>query len=364
MSFLNSLRKSLIKKYPLFNGCAPCHDNIINWRQTSINLPEPEFPVDFVFTWVNGGDQALITKRQYFLPTASVEEEESQGNFLYRNNDELRYALRSLEHYAPWIRHIFIVTDAQAPLWLSNEYPRVHIIDHTECISPQFLPTFNSHVIEAHLHKIPGLSEHFVYCNDDFFLLRHCSKADFFTSNGLAYIFLDWRYCRKNGYEKGQYTPHVASYHNTRAFLQKHGIPYIPHFITAHAPYPLTKSSMEATYTFFQEAIDTFGHNKFRTLNDIALPCHAVPLFSYSQKNAVPRDMPYYYMNAKRFDRMAYYDAMLREKEMNTLPPFLCLNDVGEGVEGDSWQSDMHEFLEAYYPMPAPFEQEIALAQV
>lgn len=358
MSLLSSLRKSLIKKYPLFQGCAPCPDNHIGWQALSGRVPDPRFPIDFVFTWVNDADPKLIAKRNQHISLDKLRSQESQGASLYRNSDELRYALRSLEAYAPWIRRIFIITDDQTPNWLSPKNCKVRIVNHTECIPSAFLPTFNSHVIEAYLHNIPGLSEHFVYCNDDFFLLNQCSKADFFTPNGLPFLYVDWRQRRRQGYEQGRHKPHVASFFNTLGFLRQYGIVIPPTIIPAHAPYPLTKSGMKAACTFFQPLINDFVKNKFRTLNDLALPCHAAPLLAYAQKQTVPRDVPYYYINSKRFDRMAYYEAMLREKDLGSLPPFLCLNDVGDGVKGDSWRADMQSFLQAYFPSPASFEKQ------
>jgi hypothetical protein len=68
--------------------------------------------------------------------------------------------------------------------------------------------------------------------------------------------------------------------------------------------------------------------------------------------------MPYYYVNAKRFDRLTYYASMLREKELGTLPPFLCLNDVGDVPESHLWREDMQTFLRSFFPAPSPFERD------
>jgi hypothetical protein len=73
-------------------------------------------------------------------------------------------------------------------------------------------------------------------------------------------------------------------------------------------------------------------------------------------KRTVPCDMPYYYLNSKRADRNVYYAVMLREKNAESLPPFLCINDVGEAAEEHSWRADMRAFLDAYYPEASAFE--------
>ena len=51
-------------------------------------------------------------------------------------------------------------------------------------IPEEILPTFNSHAIELHMHKIKGLSEHFVYFNDDM-ILNAPVAPEYYFRNGL-----------------------------------------------------------------------------------------------------------------------------------------------------------------------------------
>ena len=89
----------------------------------------------------------------------------------FRSHDELKYSLRSLERFAPWVRTVHIVTNGQIPPWLRADHPRIHLVTHAEIFeNPGFLPTFNSFAIEGNLHRIPGLADHFVYFNDDIFI--------------------------------------------------------------------------------------------------------------------------------------------------------------------------------------------------
>ena len=76
-------------------------------------------------------------------------------------------------------------------MWLLD-HPRVRVVPH-EAIFPDItaLPTFSSHAIEACLWRIEGLSEHFVYFNDDMFLGRATSKATFFTRDGASVAHLE-----------------------------------------------------------------------------------------------------------------------------------------------------------------------------
>lgn len=123
-------------------------------------------PIDLVYTWVNGSDEQFRESIAQFSPVV----DESR----YNDKNELKYSLRSVEKYAPWIRHIYIVTNGQIPNWLDVLNPRISIVTHDEICPPELrseiLPTFSSFAIETLLHRIPNLSQRFIYFNDDVFL--------------------------------------------------------------------------------------------------------------------------------------------------------------------------------------------------
>ena len=111
----------------------------------------------------------------------------------FRDTDELRFSLRSLEKFAPWVRHVFIVTNGQVPSWLDLSNPHVTLVTHEEIFqNSSHLPTFSSPAIEAHLHEIPGLSEHFIYLNDDIFFGKEVWPDDFISEDGTQTIYLTY----------------------------------------------------------------------------------------------------------------------------------------------------------------------------
>lgn len=111
----------------------------------------------------------------------------------FNDKDELRYSLRSLEMYAPWIRHVYIVTNGQIPNWLDMDNQRMTLITHDDIfINQKHLPTFSSPAIETHIHNIPGLSDKFLYFNDDIFLGNEIWPEDFITQTGGQKIHLAW----------------------------------------------------------------------------------------------------------------------------------------------------------------------------
>lgn len=142
-----------------------------------------DFKVDFVVSWVNSNDIQWQNKKNELLqrnnqPTLMVGEER------YHDYGFFRYWFRAIEKYAPWVNHVYVVTDQQIPDFFS-ENDKFTIIDHKEFIPHEFLPTFSSSVIELYLDKIPNLSDNFVYFNDDTFLNAPVKVSDFFNNKGI-----------------------------------------------------------------------------------------------------------------------------------------------------------------------------------
>ena len=139
--------------------------------------------IDFVITWVDGTDPKWLAEKLRTLQEVdSLEAQKTDSSDLrFRNDfDFLKFWFRGVEKFAPWVNQIFFVTYGHTPDWLNLVHPKLKIIRHEDFIPHEFLPTFNSHTIENHLHLIPGLSEYFVYFNDDFYLLKTTRPTDFF----------------------------------------------------------------------------------------------------------------------------------------------------------------------------------------
>lgn len=166
-------------------------------------------PIDAVYTWVNGSDPIWRSDRdfwyqrsiqEYDTPARNTQKSQSNGSDdedgasadnHFRDNDELRYSIRSLDKYAPWIRHIYIVTNGQVPSWLDTDSPRITIVKHSEIFqNSSHLPVFSSSAIESNLERIPGLSDTFLYFNDDVFLAAPVWPDDFITPSGVQTIYL------------------------------------------------------------------------------------------------------------------------------------------------------------------------------
>ena len=143
------------------------------------------FDIDMVFSWVDGSDPEFRARRAAQM-SEHVVGEGDEAEARIRQIDELKYALRSVNMFAPWVRRIFIATDSVLPAWLA-EHPKITIVRATEHFSdPAALPTYNSHAIESQLQNIPQLAEHFLYSNDDMFFGRPLKASMFFSPGGVT----------------------------------------------------------------------------------------------------------------------------------------------------------------------------------
>ena len=132
--------------------------------------------IDFVITWVDGNDPAWIKEKSKYK--ASTEDDNRTQRFRDWNN--LRYWFRGVEKFAPYVHKIYFITWGHIPAWLNTENKKLVIVNHKDYMPPDYMPSFNSNAIELMMYKIKGLSEQFVYFNDDMFLIRRTKPTDFF----------------------------------------------------------------------------------------------------------------------------------------------------------------------------------------
>jgi hypothetical protein len=144
--------------------------------------------IDLVYLWVDGSDEKWLVKKNAELEKIGKLPVEAAGDSRFYDNSELLFSLRSVEKFANWVNHIFIVTDNQIPKWLDINHPKITIVDHTEIMPQDALPCFSSTVIEFFIPYIPKLSEHFLLANDDTLFMAKTKPGYFFTKNGVPVI--------------------------------------------------------------------------------------------------------------------------------------------------------------------------------
>ncbi|PXV62336.1 Stealth-like protein [Dysgonomonas alginatilytica] len=136
--------------------------------------------VDIVLTWVDGNNPQWRTLYQKYSNEVS---EGDKRNIRFRDWGLLKYWFRGIEAFAPWVGTIHLVTSGERPDWLDINHPKLHWVKHEDFMPEEFLPTFNINAIETNLHRIEGLSDQFIFFNDDVFLIDTAKESDFFRNN-------------------------------------------------------------------------------------------------------------------------------------------------------------------------------------
>jgi len=229
-----------------------------------------KMPIDVVIPWVDGNDEKHQSKMlPYVEDKSKIQSEKFRTRFDHVN--EIKFAVDSILKYAPFVRNIFLVTDNQTPDFLAKKdnvefYKEVSIIDHSIIFSgyEKYLPTFNNRPIDTCLHRIPNLAEHFIYFNDDVFLINKTQPEDFFK-NGWPILRGEWTKFEEDKIKKMFKKPKVG--HKTAQQLGAKHLGFKKYYRFRHTPHPLRKSTFEK---YFKENEDIFIENirhKFRNAN-------------------------------------------------------------------------------------------------
>ncbi|MCB5164647.1 stealth family protein [Streptomyces bambusae] len=316
--------------------------------------PPPEgirFPIDAVYTWVDGGDPDWMRRRAEAGGTGYHAEAANAARYISR--DELRYSLRSLHQHAPWIRTVHLVTDDQTPDWLDTSGPGLRVVSHRDIFSdPALLPTFNSHAIESQLHHIDGLSEHFLYFNDDVFLGLPTVPQDFFHANGISKFFTSSALVPL-GTPCEDDPPVAAAGKNNRSLLQSRFGTTLTQKMK-HTPHALRRSILtEIEETFPRPHTATAG-NRFRSIDDLSITSSLYHYYAFQSARAVPGDLRYDYLDLSQPNTPTRLDRLLAHRDRHVF----CINDtVSTGHDADEQQALLGPFLETYFPVAGPFER-------
>lgn len=330
-----------IRIFETIDGLAPSRQNILDFSAS----------VDLVYTWVDGSDErwlhaklkAAVNSHSAALPTAT-----DDARFV--SNDELKYSLRSVESFLPWVNHIYIVTAGHKPEWLNENHPLITVVPHEEIFgNGSNLPTFNSHAIESQLHHIPGLSEHFVYVNDDVLFGRSIRPELFFTASGMARFQLSERHYENDAVNG--LPVNVAAWNNTKILKNRFGVNSTLKF--KHVAHAQRRSVLEAIENENPDEFSATAASRFRSADDISIPSSLAHYYGSALGKAVPGTASYKYIDVgSRTAQMELAKLLWAER-----PQMMCLNQVSGQSQDLEIQSRMlKQFLERAYPWPSSME--------
>jgi hypothetical protein len=314
--------------------------------------------IDAVIAWVDGSDPMHHAKRKrYFAdPGGNAKPERAATDERrFSDNDEIRFCLRSIRNYAPWVRTIWLVTDDQVPAAIDREKAElynVRIVDHREIFRgyEQLLPTFNSRAIETMLWRIEGLADRFVYFNDDMMLVGPVEPTDFFSHDGKVKLRGRWSNWNEQ-LEKGN------SFNGGGKLLGAEMLGYTPKlfFSSDHMNYPMLRPAMEELFEEFKPAFLTNAAYRFRNREQfwpISAHDHLL-LNSNRARVAKPRKSAHFSVRYCQTASPKVLEAKLKQLADGTMR-FACINYLEAIVDK---VPDAMRYLSTATGPAAPFEK-------
>jgi hypothetical protein len=327
--------------------------------------------IDFVITWVDMND--VRWQMDFAAHAGKINNKTNEfSEARFREYGLLKYWFRGVDTFAPWVRKIHFVTCGQRPEWLNVNHPKLNLVDHADYIPEKFLPCFNSSLIEIYLHKIPGLSEHFVYFNDDFYIINTIPPERFFTDglpNDIAAFRFNsglslWNRCLKNNiniinrrFDKKEIMKrdHDKWFHplyGSKANLT-HLLRFYPRFITLRTPHnaqPYTKITFDEVWEFAGKELTKMSSHRFRSPEDYTQELFRT--WQICQSNFVPYNT---YRDTKMFPLVIKLKQAVEAIRTQSYS-LICLNDSIHIKNFEKTTQAIHSVFESILPNKSDFE--------
>lgn len=336
--------------------------------------------IDVVIPWVDPTDKEWQASKNKFLEDLNNDKVDNSEN-RFRDWDNFKYVFRGIDKFMPWVHKIYLITCGQVPDWMNKEAgDRIVIVNHSDYIPKEYLPTFSSHPIELNLHRIKELSEHFIYLNDDYFVINETSPEDFFI-DGLPcdyaledpitpdhkdifnnilinnMVLLNSHYDRRTVLKEQK--KKFYSMCDKKAFVTNMCFRPLKrnHFFGLHYSHlasNILKSTIEKVWTENREILEATSSHKFRNADD-------VNQFIFKNEQYVTGKFHPY--NINRFGRAIQLDDTIEgavEDVCRTITDssykMICINDCN--IEDfDNTRTKINAALEKILPNPSVWER-------
>ena len=338
--------------------------------------------IDAVFTWANFLDPRWREAYDHFAaldPAKRARRDPANAGVIrHTDNGELRYSLRSLERYAPFVRRVHLVIDGSPPEWLDTGGSDLQVLSSREIFPPDFpLPVFSSDLIEAFLWRIPDLSEQYIYFNDDMLLASPCTSEDFFDAQGKALVKMspdliyaplgsvDFVYNRMLRNTERAIRRHLSPIYRPRFPTRKPWVPMIARRVIqsklalnemAHIAQPFHRSLWPVFHEVFTKELETLSTSRFRHVDGFCVNLAYQYLAHQRQKavftfdacdlliprRAAPAELKALQQDARNAARKGI--------------KFLCFND-GIGHPEVDWPTFIDETLRGTLDKPSRWEK-------
>ena len=292
--------------------------------------------MDVVITYVNGNDP--VWKRDYerFTNVPVMEKR-------FRDWGTLKYLLRGIQKHMPFIENVFLVVShpSQVPSWVDPD--QLKVVLHSDFIPAEQLPTFNCNPIEMHLHLIEGLSEEFIYFNDDLFPVADSRPEDFYR-DGKAVLGFSTHWYTGGMFKK-------ICRNSDRLARRLAGLPDSFRFMRPqHACQPMLRSVCTEVYDRCQAEI---LQSLTRTRESSNLNQYLYLDYAFFKGRMIPERI-----SCRHFSVAMTSETGIRNFIENPSRKFMCINDVRlKQKKFESMQRAILASYEARFPDKSRFEK-------
>ncbi|MBE7006058.1 MAG: hypothetical protein E7424_02775 [Ruminococcaceae bacterium] len=330
--------------------------------------------IDLVVLWVDGNDPAWRAEKDKY---DTSKKDDSNSDERFRDWGLMKYWFRGIESFLPWIRKVHFVTWGHVPDFLNLNHPKLHLVNHKDFLPADALPTFNACAIEMNIHRIEGLAEHFIYFNDDMFVLRPMKEEAFFV-DGLPCAYVSeysvpfktletFEYLTMNGlgvinrhfYKKDQVKKYRKKYIN-KAYTLKENIRtlmaelfykgYFVGFSHHHAPAAFLKETFVTLWKKEYDLLWNTTRHRFRDPKDLNQWVAIWWQAARGQFQPYPVDN---YMRQINQETIADVCGTIK----NQTHCFLCINDRAETAAIEEYAARIAEAFETILPEKSGFEK-------
>ncbi|MCR5146141.1 MAG: Stealth CR1 domain-containing protein [Clostridia bacterium] len=325
--------------------------------------------IDIVILWVDGNDEEWLKEKNKY-----IENRGDKKDNRFRDCDNLQYVFRGIDKFAPWVNKVFFITWGHIPSWLDTNNEKLVIVKHKDFIPEQYLPTFNSNVIELNLHRIEDLSEKFILMNDDLFFLKKLKPEDFFIDGKPTDVYAEYTQLASSYNDvhymmKANILALINKYFNKEECIKKHHKKFINKkygklnektkysmkfkkkfvgFWNFHAPQPYLKETFKKMWELEGELLDTACKNKFRDASDLGhYLCRYWQMVSgdFAPKKDYSKYLTYLNDNTQNIKD-------LKSKKYK----YVCINDAFTDIDFEKSKTEINNVLDELLPEKSKFE--------
>lgn len=291
--------------------------------------------IDLVVPYVDSADPAWQKLFVQYNPSKTTLEAVNAKNRFRGQGDFFKNWFRCVAENAPWIRkiHLIVQSPSQVPAWLNTD--KVHIVYHKDIIPAKFLPCFSSSLIEMFITKIPGLSDKFLYANDDIFITNKIKPDDFFTEDKV-----------KLNFEKHTNLSNITAKTFLNSYNLGTGLSETTYYICPkHSIACYLRKDMEAFDKKYEKEI-LASCTRFRAENNLNIYMYAMYMKTMEHTTASKVNFQYMCTTSNFKDLEDIYKKNIQ---------VICLNDTSE-TENIYQNKDLLKFFNRYYPNACKYE--------